>query len=64
MSGIKSFEMEDIAYKEWSDHLDLVATSRASPWLPAYGYHPPSPLQEIFQTQSDPFIPGEISKPR
>ncbi|KAK6636676.1 hypothetical protein RUM43_010338 [Polyplax serrata] len=56
MSNVKYMEMEDIAYKEWSDHLDFVASSRASPWLPAYGYHTPSPIQEIFHSQPDPFL--------
>lgn len=59
MSNVKSFEMEDIAYKEWSDHLDLVASSRASPWLPAYGYQPPAPLQGLMQAPEDPFCTGK-----
>lgn len=61
MSNVKYLEMEDIAYKEWSDHLDFVASSRVSPWLPAYGYHPPSPIQEIFHAQPDPFLSGELN---
>lgn len=54
MSQIKSFEMEDIAYRDWSEHLDLVAASRGGPWLPAYGYMEQSPLQEFFTRVPSP----------
>lgn len=61
MSNVKYLEMEDISYKKWSDNLDFASSSRASPWLPAYGYHPPSPIQEVFNTQPVPFLSGEWS---
>ncbi|XP_066993460.2 uncharacterized protein [Anabrus simplex] len=42
--------MEEIAFSEWSERLDIVGSNH---WLPAYGYKQPTQLQQALLQQHD-----------